>query len=182
MLDAYIFSLMKNMKNMKLENTVGALSLAIADIIHQSTQQEAPETGPAAAALALLGHEPGMSIERLRRSLGMSHPGTVRLVDRLVAEGVVERKQVETDRRAVALYLTPAGSVSCASVLAARQERVSQILEVLDPAEREILERITEKLLSNMVKDLDHAYSMCRLCDAAACMNCPVADALGESC
>lgn len=169
------------MKNMKLENSVGALSLAIADAIHQSTQKEAPEVGPAAAALALLGHEPGMSIERLRRSLGLSHPGAVRLVDRLVLEGVVERKQAKADRRAVALYLTTAGSANCASVLSVRQERIAHVLEVLDPAEREIFGRLTEKLLNSLVKDLDQAYSICRLCDPASCTNCPVANALDQS-
>jgi len=166
---------------MKLENTIGALSFAISDAIHHSTQEEAPEAGPAAATLALLNHEPGMSIERLRRSLGLSHPGAVRLVDRLVSEGVVERRQAENDRRAVALYLTPAGNATCASVLAARQTRVADALELLDPTEREILGRLTEKLLKGLVKDLDHAYSVCRLCDAAACPDCPVEGALNDS-
>ncbi|WP_434652252.1 MarR family transcriptional regulator [Pseudomonas sp. R3-56] len=166
---------------MKLENIVGALSLAISDSIHQGTQDQAPEVGPAAAAIALLGHEPGMSIERLRRALGLSHPGAVRLVDRLVTQGVVERRQADADRRAVALHLTTAGNANCAAVLAVRHERIARALEVLDPDEREILGRITEKLLNGLVNDLDQGYSVCRLCDPASCTNCPVADALNEN-
>jgi DNA-binding MarR family transcriptional regulator len=169
------------MNDMKLENIVGALSLAISDSIHQGTQDQAPEVGPAAAAIALLGHEPGMTIERLRRALGLSHPGAVRLVDRLVTQGVVERRQAAADRRAVALHLTPAGNANCAAVLAVRHERIARALEVLDPDEREILGRITEKLLNGLVNDLDQGYSVCRLCDPASCTNCPVADALNES-
>lgn len=175
MRDAHIFV---PMNDMKLENIVGALSLAISDAIHQGTQQEAPEVGPAAAALALLGHEPGMSIERLRRALRLSHPGAVRLVDRLVSQGVVERRPAETDRRTVALYLTCEGNTSCAALLAVRHERIARALEVLDPDEREILGRITEKLLRSVVQDLDQAYSVCRLCDPASCTNCPVTDAV----
>lgn len=166
------------MKNMKLENIVGALSLAISDSVHQGTQEQAPEVGPAAAAIALLGHEPGMSIERLRRALGLSHPGAVRLVDRLVTQGVVERRPSEADRRTVALHLTGEGNTNCAALLAVRHERIARALEVLDPEEREVLGRITEKLLHGLVQDLDQAYSVCRLCDPASCTDCPVADAL----
>ena len=165
---------------MKLENIIGALSLAVSDAVHVSTQEKAPEVGPAAAAIALLGHEPGMSIERLRRALRLSHPGAVRLVDRLVAEGVVERRQAETDRRAVALHLTSVGMGSCALVLAVRHERIARALEVLDPNEREILGQLTEKLLRSLVRDLDQAYSVCRLCDASVCIDCPVAAGLAE--
>lgn len=168
------------MNDMKLENIVGALSLAISDSIHQGTQEEAPEVGPAAAAIALLGHEPGMSIERLRRALGLSHPGAVRLVDRLVTQGVVERRQAESDRRTVALHLTVEGETNCAAVLAIRQKRIARALDVLDPDEREILGRITEKLLHGLVQDLDQAYSVCRLCDASSCTNCPVTEAVEQ--
>lgn len=168
------------MNNAKLENIIGAFSLAVSDAIHLSTQEKAPEAGPAAAAIALIGHEPGLSIERLRRALGLSHPGTVRLVDRLVAEGVVERRQAKTDRRAVALHLTSVGVASCTAVLTVRQERIAHALSALDSTERETLGRLTEKLLSSLVNDLDQAYSVCRLCDPAACKNCPVSCGLEE--
>jgi len=162
------------MKNIKLENVVGALALALSDAVLSSTQEQAPEAGPAAAAIALLGHEPGMTIERLRKALGLSHPGAVRLIDRLVAENVVERKQSESDRRAVALHLTNAGENSCGEILKVRYQRIAQVLDILDPTERETLGMLTEKLLGNLVRDVDKAYSVCRLCDSSICTNCPV--------
>ena len=165
----------------KIENMVGALALALSDSFMLATQEQAPELGPAAAALALLGHEPGMPIERLRRALGLSHSGTVRLIDRLVAGGVIERHSSEHDRRAVALHLTKSGEEKCAAILAVRQQRISCALKVLDPHELEALGKIAEKLLKSQVHNLDEAYCVCRLCDAAACVNCPVAAALDES-
>ncbi|MBA1275454.1 winged helix-turn-helix transcriptional regulator [Pseudomonas azotifigens] len=159
---------------------VGALALALSDGVLQSTQNQAPEAGPAAAAIALLGHEPGMTIERLRRALRLSHPGAVRLVDRLVAGGVVERRPSATDRRAVALYLTAAGETNCDAVLAVRQEHIARALATLSPIELETLGLLTEKLLRGLVQDLDQAYSVCRLCDPGVCTNCPVAGALEE--
>lgn len=169
------------MRNMKIENMVGALALALSDAVLLSTQNQAPEAGPAAAAIALLGHEPGMTIERLRRALRLSHPGAVRLVDRLVAEGVVERRPSATDRRAVALYLTEAGRANCDAVLAVRQEHIARALETLSPIELETLGLLAEKLLRGVVHDLDQAYSVCRLCDPGVCTNCPVAAALEEA-
>jgi len=51
-------------------------------------------------ALALLAHEPGLSIRTLAISVGLSHAGTVRLVDRLAAEGLIERRGHATDTAA----------------------------------------------------------------------------------
>ena len=48
-------------------NLLGAVALAITDAMQAASEQEAPEPGAAAAAIALLRHDPGMPIERLRR-------------------------------------------------------------------------------------------------------------------
>lgn len=165
---------MLRMNDMKIENVLGALALALADNLLQSADAQAPEPGVAAAALALLGHAPGMSIEQLRRALRLSHPGTVRLVDRLVAREVVERRASQHDRRAVALYLTPTGEGGCTAILDARQAHTAQMLTVLDATERETLGRLCEKLLRGLVRDEDHALSVCRLCDPAVCTGCPI--------
>lgn len=156
------------------ENVVGALALGLADAMLHEAQARAPELGPAAAALALLGHEPGMTIERLRRALGLSHPGAVRLVDRLAAHGLVVRGASSGDRRAVALRLTPVGEASCRAVIAARDGAVERAMTALTEAEQATFAALAEKLLRAFVVDLDHAYAVCRLCDYEACTDCPV--------
>ena len=57
------------------------------DDIVRATSSRAPEAGPTASALSLLAHEPGLSIRTLAIGVGLSHAGTVRLVDRLATEG-----------------------------------------------------------------------------------------------
>ncbi|RYF54490.1 MAG: MarR family transcriptional regulator, partial [Comamonadaceae bacterium] len=86
------------MTDEKLVNLFGALALAVADDLLAEAQKQAPEPGPAAAAVSLLRHEPGMSIDQLRRGLSLSHPGAVRLVDRLAGDGLVERQISTRDR------------------------------------------------------------------------------------
>lgn len=166
------------MRERKVENVVGALALALSDSLHFGTQAQAPEPGPAAAAIALLGNEPGMTIEQLRRALRLSHPGTVRLVDRLTEDGLVERRVREEDRRAVALHLTHLGERSCAAILTARQTSIASALKRLTGEERELLGRLAEKLLGGLVQDVEKAYQVCRLCDRQVCKACPVEEAL----
>jgi DNA-binding MarR family transcriptional regulator len=158
----------------KTENVVGALVLGLADAVLQQTENHAPEKGQAAAAIALLRHEPGMTIEQMRRALGMSHPGAVRLVDRLAVDGLVARKPSTQDKRAVALHLTEAGETTCDAILSSRYRRIADALDVFEPSERETFRMLAEKLLSAFVRDVDHAYSVCRLCDLSVCVDCPV--------
>ena len=159
-------------------NIVGALALAIADAVVREAEGKAPEPGPAAAAISLVAHDPGMTVDRLRRALGLSHPGAVRLVDRLEAEGVVVRKSSERDRRAVALYLTEAGRRTCTKIRGARRGSLTKMLDALSADERATLGKLVEKMLRAHVDNLDQAYSVCRLCDEVACADCPVDDAL----
>jgi hypothetical protein len=44
---------------------------------------------------------------------------------------------------------------------------------VLSPDECKTLEALSDKLLRKLVRNLDQAYSACRLCDPKACQDCP---------
>lgn len=45
--------------------------------------------------------------------------------------------------------------------------------KVLSPDECKTLEALSDKLLRKLVRNLDQAYSACRLCDPKACQDCP---------
>lgn len=167
------------MSPLRTENLLGALALAVADDVARATDACAPEGGNAAAALALVGHEPGMPIERLRRALGLSHPGTVRLVDRLQLHGLVRRENADRDGRAVALHLTATGSQLRKRLLQDRQGALHRALVSLTPAERETLGGLVEKMLRAALRDEAHAYEICRLCNDGVCRKCPVESELG---
>lgn len=162
------------MTDLRTANVVGALALALSDGLTRAAQSKAPEAGPAAAALALLGHVPGAPIERLRKALSLSHPGAVRLVDRLEREGTAVRRGSKHDRRAVALNLTGKGARVVVEILSARQGTISRALANLTPAEQKVFGKLAEKMLRAMLESEDHAYAICRLCDATACSDCPV--------
>jgi DNA-binding MarR family transcriptional regulator len=155
-------------------NIFGAFALMISDDIVRASSSRAPEAGPAASALALLAHKPGLSIRMLAVGVGLSHAGCVRLVDRLAAEGLIERREHSTDGRSRSLYLTPAGKVASDEVLASRDEVIAVGLSILDADELKILCDIAERVLRDRLENLEHSYRICRLCCYEGCANCPI--------
>lgn len=163
------------MSDARAANLVGALTLALADELSTVTEAGAGHKAASPAAIVSVGSNPGISIETLRRILGLSHSGTVRLLDQLEAEGVVERKPGK-DARSVALVLTAAGRRTYREILDARREAMSAALSPLSATERSQFIKLTEKVLFGMTRNLDHSDQICRLCEETVCPSatCPV--------
>jgi MarR family transcriptional regulator, negative regulator of the multidrug operon emrRAB len=159
--------------DLRTANLLGALSLALADRQHEAAAQG----GQAPAALTILAERPGLSIDGLRRPLGLSHSATVRLVDGLERAGLVVRAGATRDARAVALSLTAQGEAEALTIQAARRGHLlAPLTSALNPQEREALAGYLEKLLASLTGgDIERAYRICRLCDYRACVDCPVA-------
>ena len=153
---------------------IGAFALMISDDIVRASSSRAPEAGPAASALALLAHKPGLSIRMLAVGVGLSHAGTVRLVDRLATEELIERREHSTDGRTRSLYLTSRGKVASDQVLASRDQVIAEGLSILDPDELKVLCNIAERVLRNRLENLEQSYRICRLCCYDGCTNCPI--------
>ncbi len=146
----------------------------MADNIRRAADARAPEPGQATAAINLIHIEPKIGIERLRRALGLSHPGAVRLIERLVEDGMVVRGAASHDRRAVALSLTKSGEDTARAIAEERQSGLTRALAALAPDERASLGALAGKLLRNLVGGKNDAYAICRLCNHDVCEDCPV--------
>jgi DNA-binding MarR family transcriptional regulator len=168
------------MNGPRARNIFGAFALMMSDDIIRATSSLAPEAGPAASALALLAHKPGLSIRMLAVGVGLSHAGTVRLVDRLAAEGLLERREHSTDGRTRSLYLTPAGKVASDEVLASRDQVIAEGLSILNRDELKMLCGIAERVLRNRLENLEQSYRICRLCCYEGCTKCPIDAELHE--
>lgn len=154
-------------------NLLGALGLAVADRIELAARQILNHAGETPAALVVIGYGHGPSNDGLRTVLGLSHPGTVRLIDRLVANGLVERRAGQ-DRRAVALYLTARGAAMREALLQGRLGAIRPLLEPLSETEAETLAALLGKVLQGMAPDDRARCHLCRLCDDRACVACPI--------
>lgn len=159
----------------RLINLLGALALGVSDRVRGAAAQAMPSGGETAAALVVIGHEPCLSIDQLSRVLRLSHAGAVRLVDRLAALGLAERRPSQTDRRMITLVLTSAGQAQREDLLAQRRAALAPLLEGLSEEERRVLERVAEKILGALPDNALSALTTCRFCDEQRCVHCPMA-------
>ena len=154
-------------------NLLGALGLAVSDRISETARKTLNHAGETPAALVVIGYGLGPSNDMLRRILGLSHPGTVRLVDRLVADGLVERKK-GPDKRTIALFLTKDGQARREELLAKRLAAMTPFLSTLDKAEQKTFDRLLHKVLAGLETTDMERCTLCRLCDNRVCQNCPI--------
>ena len=154
-------------------NLLGVVGLAVAGRIEETGREILNHAGETPAALVVIGYGLGPSNDQLRRVLGLSHPGSVRLVERLFAAGLVERR-VGRDKRAIALYLTERGAALREKLLSGRLAVIKPLLMSLSETEQGVLAALLHKMLSSMeTTDLERC-TLCRLCDDRVCTNCPI--------
>lgn len=177
----------------RLANLLGTLATGISDAMSESTIAAADLDGAAPAALiALLDFVPSGSVLQLSQVVGLTHSGAVRLVDRLVTDGLVTRG-ASRDGRARSITLTASGIKLARQVRIARDRVVSRTIEQLTDNERATLTTLCERLIADITRhrleqrragDTPAGGALCRMCDFRGCGrekgNCPAAEAAGQ--
>ena len=87
-------------------------------------------------ALTILLEMDGANLAQLAEGMGVTVSTTSRLVDRLVAAGMVDRRRAEHSRREIALTLTPAGRATLDRYDELRLDGLHAVLDGLPEAER----------------------------------------------
>ncbi|MGA7326553.1 MAG: MarR family winged helix-turn-helix transcriptional regulator [Rhodomicrobium sp.] len=173
-LESYVINSYVSVMTIKrTANLLGAIALGLGDQMKAAAEQRLGQGGETPAALTTIGHVPGLSVDMLRRILGLTHSGSVRLVDRLTSEGLVERRNGQ-DGRTLALYLTTQGARLRRELIKDRTKPLEAVLSKLPGRDLQRFDDILEKLLYQLCQDKIQAYSICRLCDDAACEDCPI--------
>jgi MarR family transcriptional regulator, negative regulator of the multidrug operon emrRAB len=175
-----------------LANVLGALAVALSDRIRDGVEAASGLTGAAPAALVSLEQFlGGRSMDDLAHSMGLTHSGAVRLVDRLVGARLVERRPGR-DRRTVAIALTARGRRVSQAITEARTAAVEAILADLRVADRLALRSLVDSLTATETRARLAARArgeipggwFCRLCDPHACGrpagDCPAANTAAD--
>jgi DNA-binding MarR family transcriptional regulator len=159
----------------RTENLVGALALALSDRLDDVLARSSELRVPDAAVLNAIGQFPGRTIEAVRAALGITHGGVVRIVDRLAAAGLVERRP-GPDARSLALHLTPTGTELWQVQTRARSEWLAELVRRVPSDVHPQVEPVVSALLAALTPDDDVAEITCRLCDESVCpqRRCPV--------
>jgi len=163
----------------RLENLLGAQALAIADRLAD------PAARSEAGALVTLLACPGRGIGWLSDVLGLTDSGGTRLVERLVAAGMVAREP-GLDARSRTLQLTQLGTEQARRLLADRDRELADCLDPLSTSERRTLERLLAKVVGGLADDRPSALRVCRLCDRRTCagdtgLDCPLEHTTAEA-
>ncbi|GAA1846164.1 MarR family winged helix-turn-helix transcriptional regulator [Asanoa iriomotensis] len=150
-------------------NLLGAFALAVADRA-AGAMAAAGEPNPSAAAAlsALLHFLDRPTIDQLRRVLGLTPSGAVRLVDRLADAGLVTRGP-GGDGRSRSVSLTPTGRGVAERLSAARAATLHTALAALSPAERSTLDGLLGRVMAGIVQEKEGGAWLCRMCDVRAC-------------
>ena len=162
-------------------NVLGALSLAVSDQIANTVAAATGLSGTAVAALSAL-HEflDRPTVDQIRRVLGLTPSGAVRLIDRLADAGLVARGPGK-DGRTRAVILTRAGRTAAAAAAEARLGYLTDSLSTLTPSERATLGSLLDRVMTTVVDRKDGGAWICRQCDLAACQRadgrCPAMNA-----
>jgi MarR family 2-MHQ and catechol resistance regulon transcriptional repressor len=99
------------------------------------------------AMLVLLTSAGGrLELRAIRRRLAASKATATEVLDTLESRGFVTRTRLESDRRAVAVSLTPAGGNLVTHAFPAHAERVREAFGGLDEEEKRQLAEICRKL------------------------------------
>ena len=87
-------------------------------------------------ALVIIASRGPMHLAALADDMGVHPSNATRACDRLVAAGLLDRRDNPADRRHLLLTLTPAGRELVDGVMRRRRAAVGQILQQMLPAER----------------------------------------------
>ncbi|HEU5036586.1 MAG TPA: MarR family transcriptional regulator [Nocardioides sp.] len=101
--------------------------------VHQSV------TVPQLRVLVMLHGQGPMNLTPIAAALGVNPSNATRTCDRLVAAGLVRREADPSDRRTVAVTLTPKGRRLVDSLLDARRAVLAEVAGHLRPADRRAL-------------------------------------------
>src|SRR5215470_18706325 len=88
----------------------------------------------------------GVRQKELATALSIEGPTLVRLLDNLERQGLIERREDETDRRARGIYLTRAGRDLAVRVAKVGTEIQARVLVKVPPAELEICQNVLDRI------------------------------------
>jgi DNA-binding MarR family transcriptional regulator len=114
-------------------------------------------TMPQLKILLILSLREGASGQELTGVMGVSLATITGIIDRLVAQDLVTRREDPRDRRVRRVELTPAGQELIDGIMTAGATHQRRLLERLDPTELATVEEATRLLLGAAEAELFHA-------------------------
>ncbi|WP_166555003.1 MarR family winged helix-turn-helix transcriptional regulator [Mycolicibacterium sp. CBMA 226] len=161
----------------RLANLLGAVALGLFDTVGDIASANDLDITAMAALVSLADLARSTSVQGLSQLIGISHSGTVRLINRLVEAGLVER-QPGPDARTLAVALTRRGRSAAARLRTSRRTAIVATLSGMSAQQRDQLADTCEQLIVNLTSarlatrragGQPSGGALCRLCDPNSC-------------
>jgi MarR family transcriptional repressor of emrRAB len=161
-------------------NLLGAFVTGVSDQLNRTIEEKTEIFGDVPAALVAIAYNEGRTVEHLRKTLTLSHSWTVRVVEKLQKEGLVEKRS-GADKRAVALFVTAQGDRKVRSIVRARRQFLDGLLSAIPAKEQKQFAGMLERMLALVTTDFYSGEAICKLCEVDVCPQnrCPVAERQG---
>lgn len=101
------------------------------------------------ALIAVVSKHPGATQRMIAEMLEMSEASAGRLIDRLCADGLLERREHHEDRRARAVYLMPAAEPLLATLAGLARTGEEHFFKGFSQEELEQLQKYLDRLYEN---------------------------------
>lgn len=102
--------------------------------------------------IAVVSRHPGATQRMIAEALEMSEASAGRLIDRLCADGLLERRDRDDDRRARAVYLTEKAEPLLAKLATIAREAEIRMFHGFSDDELERLQSYVDRLYGNVLK------------------------------
>jgi MarR family transcriptional regulator for hemolysin len=102
------------------------------------------------AMIAVVSRTPGATQRTIAEALEISEASAGRLIDRLCADGLLERRDRRDDRRARAVYLTPAAEPLLETLASIARGSEQRMLKGFSPEEMSTLEGYLDRIYQNI--------------------------------
>jgi MarR family transcriptional regulator for hemolysin len=104
------------------------------------------------AMIAVVASQPGATQRMIAETLEMSEASAGRLIDRLCAEGLLERRDRDDDRRARAVYLTDAARPLLDKLATIARDTEERLFRGFSAEELDRLQTYVDRLYGNVLK------------------------------
>ncbi len=135
----------------ELQHAAEKLIALLTQLRHMSPEKPPPQVAGISpslmAIIEFVAGSPNCGIKAIARGLNLSPPSVSISVRNLEEAGLIARKPHPSDRRAVQIFLTPAGQELYDRTHAFRRQRFEKLLSGLTPEERATLLGLLEKAL-----------------------------------
>lgn len=102
--------------------------------------------------MAVVARHPGATQRIIAEALEISEASAGRLIDKLCIEGLLERRERDDDRRARAVFLSPAAEPLLQTSAEIGRKHAKTIFAGMERAEMETLQKLLGQLYDNLAK------------------------------